>query len=197
MKILMNETVKPKIKIVEPVTKNDFIDSLHLVEKNIIRDKGWGLDYYMHRSSGEIFVARLGNKIVGTLVQRRPGGIFDELPDQYFDLENIKADKQQIGFIVLVAIDPKYQGQGIGGKLLSKALSLQKEWKSKCVGVHCWQSSPGNASERLFRKFGFEPLKMHKAPWLEYSIKLSLKDFECPVCGCPCKCDELEMVFYL
>jgi len=146
---------------------------------------------------GEILVAKDGDKVVGMICQKRPGKIFSELPDEQFDLNSYRVAKNDIGFIILIAVYPKYQGRGIGKLLVAKAIEYQKQFGAKAVGIHAWQNSPGNGSQKLFEFFGFSALKMHKAPWLSYSKKAGPKGYLCPVCGNPCKCDELEMVKYL
>lgn len=183
--------------ITEPVTEEDFESVAKLVRENIVKDVNLGVQYLKKLSLGEILIAKDRDKIVGMISQKRPGNIFEELPDENFDLKNYKFDKKDIGFIILVVVDPKYQGKGIGKSLVKEAIKYQKIFRAKAVGVHSWQSSPGNGSQKLFESFGFRPIKMHKSPWLEYSKKAGPKGYWCPVCGNPCKCDELEMVKYL
>jgi ribosomal protein S18 acetylase RimI-like enzyme len=154
-------------------------------------------DYLLRSSSGELFVAKDGNKVVGMIKMLRPGKIFGELPDKHFSLKKIKCQKNEIGYVTLIAIEPKYQGKGIGKKLVEKGLKEQKIFGSKCVLVHAWQGSPGNASEKLFKSLGFEPLKLYKSPWEKHSKVVGPKGYWCPVCGNPCVCDELEMVKYI
>ena len=157
------------IKIDLPILEKDFKQALKLLHDNIARDSSCGLDYLKSGSEGEVIVVRDGDKIVGVLRQSRPGKIFDELPDEHFALENIRVEKNVTGCICWIATDKKYQGQGIGKKLVDEALKYQEEWQAKAVIVHCWQNSPGNASQRLFEKAGFKAQKMFKAPWHEYS----------------------------
>ena len=185
------------VKICEPVDEKNFSESIKLIDENICRDKNFGVDYLKSLSSGEMLVAKNNDRVIGVLAQRRPGKIFNEIADKFFVLDKIAAKKKDIGYIVLVAVDPKNQGMGIGKKLLVSALDLQKKWKAKCVGVHCWQGSPGNSSRKLFENFGFSAIKLHKAPWAEFSQKAGPKDYWCVVCGNPCTCDELEMVISL
>lgn len=194
--MVKQNTILSDIKIIEPVLASDFEDALSIVEDTIMRHD-IKLEYLTGSSSGEMLIAKSGEKVVGMLKQFRPGKIFLEMPDKHFSLDLIGCKKPEIGYITLVAIRKDYQGRGIGKKLVDEALRLQKEFGSKCVGVHCWQGSPGNASQKLFESFGFEPLKMHKSPWEEYSKKKGPKGYWCPVCGNPCVCDELEMVKYV
>lgn len=184
------------IKIIQPVLAIDFEDAFKLFEKTIMK---YDIDAeYLKRSSvGEIFVAKDQDKVVGMIKMRHPGKIFEELDERHFSLKKIKCKKSEIGYVTLIAVEPENQRNGIGKELLKKGIEEQKEFGSKCVVVHAWQGSPGNASQKLFESFGFEPLKMHKSPWKEYSEKKGPKGYWCPVCGNPCVCDELEMVKYL
>ncbi len=184
-----------KIKIDLPILEKDYKQALKLLHDNIARDSSCGLDYLKSGSEGEVLIAKVGDEIVGVLKQNRPGKIFNELPDEHFDLENTRANKNEIGYISWIAIDQKYQGRGIGKKLVDKALKYQRKWKA--VIVHCWQKSPGNASQKLFEKAGFKTQKMFKSPWHNYSKKAGPENYWCVVCGNPCICDELEMVKYI
>ena len=186
-----------KLLITEPILESDFVNVLRIVEENICRDKNFDSDYFKSLSFGEVLLAKFDNEVVGVLTQRRPGRIFQELSDKFFALDQIKSYKSEIGFIVLVSVDPKYQKKNIGKKLVKKALKLQAEWNSKAVGVHSWQASPGGGSQKLFESCGFQALKLHKSPWLEHAKKVGPKGYWCVVCGHPCGCDELEMIKYL
>lgn len=180
-----------------PVLAEDYLQALQLVNENVAFDINFDLEYLQSLAVGEIFVAKNNNKVVGMLAARRPGAIFDELPEKHFSLQKIKFPKEDMGWITLVAVDPNQQGRGIGKILLEAGLKQQKEFGAKCVGAHCWQGSPGNASLKLFKKFGFSELKLHKKPWEKYSKDLGKKSYWCPVCGNPCVCDDIEVIKYL
>jgi len=184
-------------KIDIPLLESDFRAIVNLVGENITKDINCGIDYYKSSSLGEVIIARNNDQVIGMIKQSRPGKIFEELEDKHFDLKNIKANKGDIGYISWLAVAESYQGEGIGKKLVREALEYQKEWGSKAVVVHCWQASPGNASQKLFKKLGFSSLKMHIRPWEEYSKSLGAKKYWCVVCGNPCICDELEMIKYI
>lgn len=189
--------INNKIKICYPLLESDFRQALKILHDNIARDSFCGLDYLKSGSEGEVLIAKDGDEIVGVLKQNRPGKIFNELPDEHFDLENTRANKNEIGYISWIAIDQKYQGRGIGKILVDKSLKYQKEWQAKAVVVHCWQGSPGNASQKMFEKVGFKPLKMFKSPWYNHSKETGPENYWCVVCGNPCVCDELEMIKYI
>lgn len=185
------------VNIEFPTTEKDFEDIVLLISSTLVFDKNLHKEYYQSMSSGEILLAKEQDNIVGVLIHRRPGKIFLELPDDLFALDRVRYDKKDIGYIAIVVVEKGQQGKGIGQLLLKEALKYQKEWGSKAVLVHCWQSSPGRASEKLFASFGFEPLKVHKQPWYKYAREAGPKGHFCVACGNPCTCDELEMIKYL
>lgn len=189
--------IPSNIKIELPILKSDFEELIKIVSENLVFDKNLTEEYFQSMSSGEILLAWENTKLVGAIVARRPGKIFSELKDGHFDLENIKFHKKDLGYVAIVVVDKDCQGKGIGKILLKEALKYQKHFGSKAVITHCWQSSPGHGSQKLFTSFGFEPLKVHKRPWYEYAKKVGSQGHQCIVCGNPCACDELEMVKYL
>lgn len=181
------------ISIDYPVTEGDLTGAAALVEECLCREEGCAEDL-KKASLGEVLVVKKSDELVGMLSMRRPGKIFDEIEDKYFNLELIKFSKEEIGYIALVVIKKEVQGQGIGKTLVQKAIELQKEWGAKAIIVHASQSSPGKGSEKLFASQGFKPVFLHKAPWHDYSKEQGSEGFWCNFCGNPCNCDELEMV---
>ena len=152
----------------------------------------------MKRSStGEIFIARDGPMVIGMLKMFRPGKAFSEFPGKYITTRLIKAKKNKIGYIAFVAVEPLYQGHGVGKRLIAQAISTQKIFGADCIVAHAWQGSPGGVSERLFSSYNFESIKMHKSPWKKHSERRGPDGYWCQVCGNPCICDGLEMVRYL
>lgn len=184
-----------EIKISEPILESDFQEALKLVEDQLFYFSEMMADL-KGSSSGELLLAKLGGEVVGMLHMRRPGKIFKEIEDKYFDPKNL-SEKDETGYISVVAVAKECQGQGVGKRLVLKALELQKEWGAKKMIVHASKSSPDNSSEKLFSSLGFVAGKLHKAPWAEYSMECGPEKFQCNFCGNPCKCDELEMVKYL
>ena len=185
-----------KITIEMPILETDFVVASELIDKNIAYDVNFGLEYLQGLAVGEIFVAKTDEKVVGVLVMRRPGAIFAELDSEHFSLDKIKFPKKYIGYVTIVAVDPNYQGQGIGKMLLETGLKQQKEFGAKCVGAHCWQGSPGNGSLKMFKNFGFLELKLHKKSREKYSKDLGKKGYLCSICGNPCVCDDIEVIKY-
>lgn len=186
-----------KLKIVEPITEQDFEKAYQIVKKNIADWADHRAEHLKNLSFGEILVAKMDGRVGGVLEQRRPGKVFGETKDKYFALDKINCSKDEIGHINVVAVSEEFQKQGIGKLLLKKALLLQRDFGAKCVNVFVWQSSPGMGSQKLFESFGFEAIQYIRHPWLEHSKKVGPKEYWCVVCGNPCKCDELEMIYYL
>lgn len=184
------------ISIAYPTTEKDYADIVSLVESNLYKEKSL-LDEIKEASVGEVMIAKKDGLIVGMLSMRRPGKIFKEIEDKYFDLNALECSKDDTGYIALVAVKKKMHGQGVGKLLVKKAIELQNEWDAKAIVVHASQSSPGHAADRLFSSFGFVPTKLHTAPWHDYSKEAGPDGFWCNFCGNPCKCDELEMVYYI
>lgn len=184
------------IKIIEPILERDFEAAHKLVEENLYKHD-LAVEDLKQASSGELLIAKDGDKVIGLLNMRRPGKIFKELEDKYFHLKELKPFKSETGYIALVTVDKKYQGQGIGKLLVERAIEIQKEWDVSAIIVHASKSSPGNGSEKLFANFGFVPVHLHKQAWHDYSVEKGPEGFWCNFCGNPCKCDELEMVKYL
>jgi len=89
------------------------------------------VDEYIHR--GECFAAHYANEIVGAyvLIKTRP---------LTFELVNI-------------AVDEKYQGKGIGKKLILDAVKRAREGKAKVLEVGTGNSSLGQLA--LYQKCGF------------------------------------------
>lgn len=185
-----------KIEITEPILKQDYLACIDLIEDNIVK-YDTKLDWLESFSAGDIKIAKIGDEIVGAIIMRKNGKIFEDYEIQYFDLDHIKCPENKYGFIAYLVVKKDFQRLGIGKKLVKAGIKYLKEMGCEAIGVHCWQSSPGNASELVFRSFGFEPLKMHHAPWKDISEKKGPKEFWCVHCGNPCICDELEMILYL
>lgn len=176
-----------------PVTEKDFHEVFALVEENLFKND-LALEEFKKASVGDILIVRNSDRVIGMLHMYRPGKVFEEIEEKYFDPKNISGDKSKIGYIALVSVEKNAQGKGIGKLLVEKALESTREWGAEKVIVHVSKSSPGNASEKLFASFGFVPTKLHKAPWQEYSLRRGPKGFWCNFCGNPCHCDELEML---
>lgn len=188
---------KHNIQINYPILKQDFLQADRIINKQVVRDSDWGIDYLQSLSMGEILLAKIENNVIGVIAQRFSGEIFKEMEDKYFSLEKFICEKCDYGYVVLIAVDKQYQSLGIGKQLLQQALMEQKKFGTKAVGVHCWQSSPSNASQKLFEGFGFKPLKLHIKTWYEHSKRVGVENFECAVCGNPCLCNDLEMIKYI
>jgi|GEM_PF-1663390 len=182
-----------KIKLIEPITESDYQGILEVIEENLFK-YDLTLSHLKKACLGELLAAKDGVKVVGVLRMWRPGEVFREHDDKYFNFEKHPYGREHLGYIAIVAVDKEYRGQGIAKKLVKKALKIQKEWETKAVLVHASKGSPQNASEKLFKSLGFESIGLQKSPWLEYSKEKGPEGFWCVFCGNPCKCDQLEMI---
>jgi len=185
-----------KFSIDFPTTSYDLERILELIEENIVKYVSTK-EYIDGYSIGEILLAKNDDKIIGFLMMRRPGKVAEEFKPEYLALKKYGVPEEDIGFIIYLVIDKAYQGRGMAGTLIKRAIEMQREWGAKAIGVHCWQGSPGNGSEKAFAKAGFKPVKMHKAIWAKMSKEMGPKGYWCVVDGNPCHCDELEMFLTL
>ncbi len=186
----MTKPQKPKIKIIEPITKNDFEEITKLVDLNLAPGEV-DLDYLYSLPAGSIYLAKVGDEISGVVISRLPAIFFREIPEKFISLDLIKQDKEKIGNIHIIIISPKFRRLGIGKRLVKKALEYLNDFGVAVVLVHVWMQSPGNSSFELFSALGFKPLKLYKKSWSEYP------NYICVRCGSPCQCDSLEMVLDL
>jgi len=193
---MSNKISKPKVQIVEPIELQDFSSIIDLIEDNIVQHDT-PMEWLESFASGEIKVAKIEGKIVGFIMFRFGGRVFDDYDEKYISLDKINCSRKELGYIVYIVVGKEHQGKGIAKRLAKIALDSLKKTGAKAVGVHCWAGSPGKASEKFFKTLDFDPIKLHKRSLCEYSRKLGPEGYWCVKCGNPCKCDELEMVKYL
>jgi len=179
-----------KIQIKEPILESDFKKIIQLVDQNLSPDEV-GPDYLKSLPSGSIYVAKANDKIAGAVVARLPKIYFDELHEKYTSLDLIKTKKEKIGNIHIIIVSEQYRGQGIGQRLIKKALTFLKQSGVKTVVAHIWMQSPKNGSFLLFSSMGFKPIRLYEKTWQQYP------GYKCVRCGSPCKCDFLEMALDL
>ncbi len=118
--------------------KNEIADFLfeHLDEfgdhkDDILRCLDYALSNYAHQG-GFVLLARDGGKIMGAVVMNQTGM-------EGFIPENI---------LVYIAVHKEARGQGLGKKLMEKAVSLAKG----DIALHV---EPDNPAKKLYEKLGF------------------------------------------
>lgn len=183
------------IKITEPILESDFVKALSIVDRNLA--VVMSLNELKGLPVGRLFVAKIDGDVVGILKLNYPGEELSDYEENYISLDKISAKRDEVGCVVVVAVDAKFQKMGIGKLLMKKGILELEKSGAKAILTHVWMSSPGGASEKLFRSFGFLPIKLHENIWYESSKKMGPKKYSCAVCGNPCRCNALEMVKYL
>ena len=53
-----------------------------------------------------------------------------------------------------IGVDPEYQSQGVGSKILSALINHVKDKNYASIGLFAWEENPANMS--FYEKFGFE-----------------------------------------
>lgn len=103
----------------------------------------------------------------------------------------LKAAKD-IGVVTTVAVDSRFQGFGIGTKLLSESLNWLREHGVHLVAMVGWKSDSGVHIGGVAKSLGFESQFEIPEYWSEDSVS---HGYKCPVCGDPpCHC---TAVFFL
>ncbi len=124
-------------------------------------------------------------------------------PNGFSDMAPCSPDQwQQLGFTSLalgkaVCVHPRWQGRGIGEKLLSECFRLAKvKFNADGMLSHIWESSPSAVNlARKKRKIKLMEVAIHENAWLTYSISSS---WNCPYCGePPCQCKAIEGIYDL
>jgi ribosomal protein S18 acetylase RimI-like enzyme len=104
-------------------------------------DRGVALDL----RQGKVLVARRGSKVVGTLklATRKPWAI---------DLSYFKAARRP-WYLTNMAVDPAYQGKGIGKACVLEAVRLVEEWGGDAVRLDAYDAEAGAGA--FYVKCGF------------------------------------------
>lgn len=91
-----------------------------------------------------------------------------------------------VGSFSTLAVEEKYQGQGIGKKIsIERFRWLTERGCTTILGVS-WASGLKNTSDRVFEKMGFTAVKTVEHFFKDMSIE---RNFLCPACKViPCRC---------
>ncbi len=87
-------------------------------------------------------------------------------------------------------VDDKYQGLGIGKKLLQLSIEAAKQQGTQAGVAHLWKQSPNNSAVAYFTHCGGELIKSHPDKWNEDSKQ----GYNCIICGYDCHCEAAEMI---
>lgn len=98
---------------------------------------------------------------------------------------------EQLCYFKCSAVDPDFQGAGVGKSLLYH--SIIEAQGSGCKGglAHIWRQSPNNSALEYFTRCGGELIKDHPERWLGASLD---DGYYCPVCDGVCHCTAAEML---
>ena len=94
---------------------------------------------------GKVLVARRGNSVVGTLkLQTKKPWAIDAT---YF------TTVKRPWYLTNMAVDPKYQGKGIGKRCVLEAVKLVREWGGEAVRLDAYDAVAGAGP--FYEKCGF------------------------------------------
>lgn len=143
----------PKDMISESSTTNfEFLDITKNKQKALFYFKSVGKNYdkYIDLYSGEIIIDKKSDKVIGSV---------------------LVGNKKDKGFITDLWVDNKYQGQGLGGRLLRDAIN-------KYGGIDLTVKKDNGSAIHLYKKHGFVPIEYDndKYYWMKLKNKLSKDD---------------------
>ncbi|MCS7130501.1 MAG: ribosomal protein S18-alanine N-acetyltransferase [Archaeoglobaceae archaeon] len=120
--------------IIREYSTKDFKEVLE-IDREAFNPRNPSFDMYVYLTYGnDIFVADIGNKIVGYVVT--------------MDLDQIR------GKIVSIAVRKEFRGSGIGEYLMKRAIERLKEKGKKEISLEVRVSN--NVAQNLYEKLGFK-----------------------------------------
>jgi ribosomal protein S18 acetylase RimI-like enzyme len=179
---------------VEPLAESDFSDVVSL--GNLVHGNGYlsndALQDMLRKSIknnlNASFVMRDGEKLIGFRISYAPE---QWTIDKWSTPKQWPVIKSKVAYFKCNTIHPEYQGQGLGGILLSTSVDKLKEMGAQAGLSHIWMQSPGNASFKYFTKAGGILIKEHKDRWFNDPTS---PDYQCVICGDSCRCVASEMM---
>lgn len=162
-------------------------------------DREIGAGYYSLKEIEDIFQRSTVNKVMCTLVLEDangeiagvrisyPPGKWEHGKGRGLHPEKWPHSLKETGYFQSLFLAGSLQGQGWGGRMSLRALSLLREVGAKGVVCHSWKESPGNSSTKYLLKLGFQPVADHLLYWkdVNYNCTRCLKP--------PCQCTAQEM----
>lgn len=142
-----------KDMISESSTANfEFLDITKNKQKALsyFNSVGKNYDKYIDLYSGEIIIDKKSDKVIGSV---------------------LVGNKKDKGFITDLWVDKKYQGQGLGSRLLKDAIN-------KYGGVDLTVKKDNDIAIHMYKKYGFVPIEYNneKYYWMKLKNKLSKDD---------------------
>jgi len=122
---------------------NDDLEQIDLLEKQLFKGDAWPLDSYKYEINendlSRMFVDIENDEIIAY------GGM-------WFIFENCD--------ITTIGVNPKYQGQGYGQKMLDHLIQVAKE--NECEFMHLEVRVSNEKAINLYKKNGFEIIRTRK-----------------------------------
>lgn len=138
-------------------------------------------------SKNASFVAVIADKVVAYRLSFAAG---QWQPDQWCRIENWPVTTATMAYFKSVAVNPVFQGYGIGQALLQQSSNILKQQGAKAGLAHLWRESPNNSAVRYFSRAGGKLIAIHNNRWQH----LSAQGYACPRCDALCCCSAAEMV---
>ena len=82
-------------------------------------------------------------------------------------------------------VSPQKRKNGLGSCMTQKVIKEAKKQKLENIITIAWLNNTNDTSKGLFNRLGFKEICVEEDFWKEDSIE---KDYECPICGNPCRC---------
>ena len=170
-----------------------FSDSLGTLESALV---------LMNRTQGEgLFNLQYLNGVIEGKTSVAFGGFIDDGVisvgcaeilsdfDYYLPFEpeiSNRLKSHKVGSLCTLCVEERFQGKGIGQKMIKKRLAWLKERECSLVLGVSWLSGLSNTSDRVFIKSGFHKVNQVDRFFEASAIK---QPFDCPGCFTqPCKC---------
>lgn len=130
----------------------EWLDKYHLTESHdmeVLNDP----ERTILDAGGAIYLAKIGNDIVGTAaLMKEKEGLFE---------------------LVKMAVAPPWQGKGISKLLIEKCIKKAKELNA--TKIFLFSNHQLQTAIQLYRKFGFENIEVTDSPFTTADIKMELK----------------------
>lgn len=136
------------------------------------------------------WLAYADNELVGIRITFAP----NQWPvDRHCTPEKWPFSADQLCYFKCSAVDPDFQGGGVGKSLLMH--SIIEAQGAGCLGglAHIWKQSPNNSAFEYFSRCGGELISEHQNRWLQSSLD---EGYYCPVCDGDCYCTAAEMLLH-
>lgn len=129
----------------------EWLDKYHLTEEldlKVLNDPhGMVLD-----TGGAIYLARIGDEIVGTAgLMKEHEGVYE---------------------LIKMAVSTNWQGRGIGRMLIDKCLETARAWKLKQVTLY--SNSQLTTALNMYKKYGFRDAPLVNSPLKTADVRMEL-----------------------